>query len=82
MIVSEKEEEFDFSISNDVSGVVISNAFDILEKIADRMSEPFALIDIELPTNSYRIACTNTQNLKKEKIVHLPSQWNTLLDLI
>ena len=31
VIVSEKEEEFDFSISNDVSRVHISNYLDILE---------------------------------------------------
>ena len=33
VIVSGNEEEFDFSISNDVSGVQISNTMDILEII-------------------------------------------------
>ena len=33
VIVSEKEEEFDFSISNDVAGVHISDTMDILEII-------------------------------------------------
>ena len=33
MIVSENEEEFDFSISNDVTGVQISNTLDVLEEI-------------------------------------------------
>ena len=44
VIVSENEEEFDFSISNDVSGVNISNTIDILETISYFRSDPLTLI--------------------------------------
>ena len=46
VIVSEKEEKFYFSISNDVAGVKISNTMDILEIILDCMSDTFTLIDL------------------------------------
>ena len=29
------------------------------------MSDPFTLIDLEIPTNSYMIACTNTQGFEE-----------------
>ena len=82
MIALGKGEEFDFSVSNGVDGVHISNYLDILEMISDFRSDPFTLIYLELPTNSYMIACTNTQNFEEGEIVHLPSRWRTLLDLI
>ena len=59
VIASKSEEEFDLSPSNVVGGVQIINTLDILEKIPDRRSDPFALLDLDLPVNSYRIACTN-----------------------
>ena len=65
VIVSEKEEEFNLSISNDVAGVQISNTIDILEIISDYKSDPFTLINLELPVNSYRIACTKNQNFEE-----------------
>ena len=65
VIVSENEEEFDFSISNDVSGVPRSNTMDILEIISYFRSDPFSLLDIDLPVTSYGIACTNIQNFEK-----------------
>ena len=80
VIVSEKEEEFDFSIYNDVAGVQISNTIDILEIISYYKSDPLTLINLELLVNSYRIACTKTIILK-EKIVHLPSRWSKVLDM-
>ena len=46
VIVSENEEEFDFSISNDVAGVKKSNTLDILEIISDCRSDPFTLINL------------------------------------
>ena len=61
----ENKEEFDFSISNDVVGVHISNSLEILEIISDCRSDPFTLIDLELPTNSYMIACTDTQGFEE-----------------
>ena len=67
MIVSEYEEELDFSISNDVAGVQISNTMDILEIISYCRIYPLTLIDLELPTNSYMIACTDTQNFEEEE---------------
>ena len=55
------------SPSNIVVGVQISNTLDILEKISDCMSDPFALLDLYLPANSYRIACTNIQNFEERE---------------
>ena len=65
VIVSETVEEFDFSIYNNVSGVKISNTMDIMEIISYYMSDPFALINLDLPVNSYRIACTKNQNFEE-----------------
>ena len=65
MISPGKGEEFDFSVSNGVAGVQISNSLDILEIISDCRSDPFTLIDLKLPTNSYMIACTNTQGFEE-----------------
>ena len=39
--------------------------FDILEIISYCRSDPFTLIDLELPTNFYMIACTNTQGFEE-----------------
>ena len=50
VITSESEQEFDFSISNDVAGVQISNYLDILEIISYCRIDPFTLIDLDLPT--------------------------------
>ena len=56
---SESEDEFDLSPSIVASGMQISNKLYILEKISDCRSDPFALLDLDLPANSYGIACTN-----------------------
>ena len=40
-------------------------SLDILEIISYCRSDPFTLIDLEFPTNSYMIACTNTQNFEE-----------------
>ena len=66
MTVSETVEEFDFSIYNNVAGVYISNTMDIMEIISDYRSDPFTLINLELPINFYRIACTKNQNFEGE----------------
>ena len=50
VIVLEREEEFDFSISNDD-----------LEIISYFKSDPFTLLDLDLLANSYMIACTNSE---------------------
>ena len=63
-IASESEEEFDFSISNYVFGVCISNTLDFLEEISYFRSDPFSLLDLDIPANSYRIACTNIRNFE------------------
>ena len=60
-----KGEEFDFSVSNDVAGVQISNSLDILEIISYFRSDPFTLIYLDLLVNSNMIACTHTQNFEK-----------------
>ena len=65
VIVSKNEEEFDFSISNDFSGVHISNSLDILEIISCFRSDPFTPIDLDLRVNSYMIACTNFHNFEE-----------------
>ena len=65
LIASESEEEFDFSPSNVVFGVHISNTLDIFEIISYSRSDPFTLIYLELPTTSYKIACTNTHNFEE-----------------
>ena len=67
MIAPGKGEEFDFSVSNDVVGVQISNYLDILEIISYCRSDPFTLIDLDIPTNSYMISCTNTQGFEEEE---------------
>ena len=82
VIVSQREEEFDFSISNDVVGVKISNTMDIMEIILDYRSDPFTLINLELLVNSTRLHAPKIRILKEKKIVHLPSWWSTLLDMI
>ena len=65
VIAPGKGEEFDFSVSNDVAGVKVSNYLDILEIISYFRSDPFTLIDLELPGNSYMIECTNTQSFEE-----------------
>ena len=68
------EERFDSSLYNHATGVQKSDTLDVLEEISYFRSDPFTLIDLVLPTNSYMIACTNTRVfLKEENIVHLSS---------
>ena len=62
---SKNEEEFDFSPSNVDFDVQISNYLDILERISYFSIDPFTLIDLELPANSYRIECTKIQNFER-----------------
>ena len=63
--VSEMVEEFDLSSYNDVSSMHIINTTDILEIISDYKNDPFTLINLELPVNSYRIACTKNRNFEE-----------------
>ena len=65
MTVSEIVEEFDFSIYNNVFGVHIINTTNIMERISDYNSDPFTLINLELPVNSYRITCTKDRNFEE-----------------
>ena len=60
-------EKFDFSSSNVVAGVKICNTLDIFEKISDYKSDQFSPHDLDLPANSYRIACTKIQNFEEEE---------------
>ena len=60
-----KEEEFDFSISNDIDGVWIHDTMDIFEIKSYYRCDPFTLINLYLPVNSYRIACTKNQNFEE-----------------
>ena len=43
----------------------ISNTTDILEIISGCRTDPNTLIDLEIPTNSYMIACTKNQNFEE-----------------
>ena len=63
--VLEMVKESDFFIYNNFSGVYISNTIDILEIISYYKSDPFTLINLELPVNSYRITCTEKQNFEE-----------------
>ena len=54
------KEKFDSSLSNHAVGVQKSDTLYILEEISDFRSDPFTLIDLVLPTNSYMSACTHT----------------------
>ena len=65
MTILERVAEFDISIYNNVSGVQIRNTMDIMEIISDYKSDPFTLINLELPVNSYRITCTENQNFEE-----------------
>ena len=67
VIASESEEKFDFSLPNVAAGVKICNTLDILEEISDYQSEPFSPHDLDLPSNSCRIACTKIQNFEEEE---------------
>ena len=58
VITSESEEKFDFSPSNVAVGVKICKNLDILEEISYYKSDTFTPHDLDLPTNSCRIACT------------------------
>ena len=60
-------EKFDFSLSNVSAGVKICNTLDILEEISDYQSDPFTPHDLDLPSNSCRIACTKIQNFEEEE---------------
>ena len=59
---------------------------DTLEIISNCMSDPFTLIDLELPANSYMITCTNTQSFVEEgencastiSVEHLEPLFHTL----
>ena len=44
----------------------ISNTMDIMKIISDYSSDPFTLINLELPVNSYRIACTKNRIFEGE----------------
>ena len=45
--------------------IIFYGYMDILEIISYFMIDPFTLIDLELPANSYMIACTNTQSFEE-----------------
>ena len=67
VIASESEEKFDFSPSNVAAGVKICNTLDILEEISYYRSDSFSPLDLYLPSNSCRIACTKIQNFEEEQ---------------
>ena len=60
------EEKFDSSLPNHVAGVQKSDTLDFLEELSHFRSDPFTIIDQVLSTNSYMIACTNTQSFVEE----------------
>ena len=66
VIASKNEEEFDFSLSKVAVGVHKSDTMDVLEEISCFRTDYFTLIDLDLPSNSCMIACTNTQSFVEE----------------
>ena len=67
VIEFESEEKFDFSPSNVAAGVQICKNLNILEEISDYKSDTFTPHDLDLPSKSYRIACTKIQNFEEEE---------------
>ena len=51
--------------SHEFDDIIFCKYLDILDIISDCRSDSFTLIDLELPTNSYMIACTNIQNFEE-----------------
>ena len=45
--------------SHEFADIIFCEYLDILEEISGISSDKFTLFNIELPTNSYMIACTN-----------------------
>ena len=54
--------------SHEFADIIFCKYLDILEIISDCRSDPFTLIDIELPKNSYMITCTDTQGFEGGKL--------------
>ena len=53
--------------SYEVADILFCESLAISEAISDYKSKPFSPIDLDLPTNSYKIACTNIQNFEEEE---------------
>ena len=51
--------------SHEFDDIIFCKYLDILEIISYCMSDSNTLIDLELPTNSYMIACTNIHNFEE-----------------
>ena len=51
--------------SHQFADIIFCKYLDILEIISYFRSDPFTLIEIELPANSYMIACTDTQGFEE-----------------
>ena len=51
--------------SHEFADIIFCKYLDILEIISGCRSDPFTLIDLDLPTNSYMISCTNTQGFEE-----------------
>ena len=60
------EDKFDSSLSNHAAGVQKSDTLDVLEEISYFRIDPFTLIDLDLPANSYMVSCTNTESFVEE----------------
>ena len=51
--------------SHEFADIIFCKYLYILEIISYFRRDPFTLIKLELPTNSYMIACTNIQNFEE-----------------
>ena len=51
--------------SHEFADIIFWKYLDILEIISGCRIDPFTLIDIELPVNSYMTACTNIHNFEE-----------------
>ena len=73
--------------SHEFDDIIFCECLDILEEISGFISDPFTLFSLELPANSYMIACTNIQNFVEKgedctstiSVGHLEPVFHTLV---
>ena len=68
------EEKFSSFLSNHVVGVKKSDTLDALEEISYFRSDPFTLIDLELPTNSYGFEIISSSYYTTHKIFRMEDE--------
>ena len=51
--------------SHEIADIIFCKYLDILEIISGFRIDPFTLIDLDIPTDFYMIACTDNQNFEE-----------------